>query len=419
MKSWTKRIVPQNKSSFSRLLTSIMPGIAILSALAWVGHELGPEERIILFRYLAMVFAGCMAFITPHMLFPDNNKLLVIQLNLSPLHLFLKHLRTMRLWWLFAVSALIVIAYADTNQPTAFLEEKSRLLFTGIIGLTGIMMYALYRFSTIGAQSQHWHEGKTGFKMFDSMKNIGMSSPVGAGMYPTFISTILVTLIGMMTVVVSAALPNILAGVIPFVLLVLWSGYRLASEIPKYDRLYYQSDAFYDELFTNPATGNKESREPAGYDAIYWVPHRWRPAVWSQIIQMDRKRPMGRIIALLSFTYWLLIYMGVPESWFSGWLIFLILVKNLLAWPVSDIKLSPPVFQWWMMPPGDWVIVRFFLLLRWTLTVFLTVGVAALFSASVGWNDVWFWSFTDLFVSAITAWMFTRNNEYDYKKKYI
>ncbi|MBP3191145.1 hypothetical protein [Natronogracilivirga saccharolytica] len=415
----TDRIIPKRHTSPGRRITAVAPGIVLLLALFWLGHDLNIDERIVLFRYLCMAFAGAMAFITPHLLFPDGDKTLIQQLNLSPRHLLLHHVTKVKALWFFSIAAVFIIAFGDSSQPTGSFHEKTRLLGMGIVALSAVMLYALYCFATIGETSQRWNEGKIGKQVFDSMEKVGKSTPVAAGMYPTFISTILVTFFGMMSVVVSASIPQAQLAVVPFAALAAYSGFRLGREAKRYDRLYYQSDAFYDELFTNPSTGTKESREPAGYDAVYWVPGRWRPAVWSQIIQLDRKRPMGRIIALLSFTYFLLIYLGVPESWHSGWLIFWILSKNMLAWPASQKAMSPPLFHWWMMPPHDWIAARFFLQLRWTFVLLLTTAAAALFSGAVTWTAVGIWIILDVFVSLLSAVVLTRINEYAFKKRYV
>ena len=419
MSSISTHKIPKKYVTPARRVMAVVPGLVLILALGWLSHDLSPNERVVLLRYMAMAFAGVMAFVTPHLLFPDTDKTLILQLNLSPRHLFLHHLVKLRPLWIFATAALLVIAFGDVSNPAGYVTEKLQLFGTGIIALSAIILYALYRFVTIGELSQRWNEGKIGRKMFTSMEKIGKSTPVGAGMYPTFISTILVTFVGMMSVVIAAAIPHPILSIIPFALFAGYAGLQLYHQGSHYDRLYYQSDAFYDELFTNPSTGMRDSREPAGYEAIYWVPQRWRPAVWSQIIQLDRKRPMGRIIALLSFTYWLLIWLGVPEAWFSGWLVFWVFSKNMLAWPASDSRISPPVFHWWMMPPHDWVIARFFMQIRWTLTLFLTIGIAAVMSGAVAWTEVFAWTLFDLVISAGTAWMITRSNEYVFQKKFI
>ncbi len=411
--------LPGSRATLARRITAIVPGFVVLLALGWVCIDLDTEQRVVLFRYLAMAFAGGMAFITPHLLYPDADKTLIQQLNLSPLHLFLHHFSRLRTLAIFAVLALMVLAFGDTAHPTADLAMKFTLFATGLLALCSILFYALYRFVTIGSLSQRWNEGKVGKQVFDSMEKMGKSSPVSLGMYPTFISTILVTTIGMMTVVASAAVNDAIAGMLPFVLLLALAVFRLYLKLPNYDRMYYQSDAFYDELFTNPTTATGESRAPATYNAVYWVPHRWRPAVWSQLVQLDRKRPMGRIIVLFSLTYCFLLYSGVPETWITGWMVFWVLSKNMLAWPTADARMSPPLFHWWMMPPHDWIIARFFLQIRWTLAVFLTVGVAALLSGSIGWTDVWFWTLFDVAVSAVSAYLLTRNNEYTFQNRYI
>ncbi len=414
----TYRAIPGRHVSAARRITAMIPGLVILLALLWLAHELALEERIVLFRYLAMAFAGCMAFITPHMLFPDGDKTLVLQLNPSPRRLFLHHLVKLRALWLYGLAAIAVIAFGDSVNPAQDFHEKTRLFAAGLIALTAIILYALYRFATIGASSQRWNEGKSGRRLFESLDSVGKSIPVDAGMFPTFLSTILVTFVGMMVVVVSAAIPHMVLAILPFVLFLGYSGFLLGREIRHYDRRYYQSDAFYYELFTNPATGSKESREPASYGSIYWVPKRWRAAVWTQLVQLDRKRPMGRIIALLSFTYWLLIWLGTPESWHAGWLLFWILAKNMLAWPVSDPAISPPVFHWWMLPPRDWMIARFFLQTRWTLAFLLTVAAAALFSEAASWQAVWMWTLADVAVSAVSAWLLSRSNEFAFRRRY-
>lgn len=412
------RSAPSANSSTGRTVTAMTSGAVLLLAILWLSHDLLQDERTILFRYLAMGFAGVMAFITPHMLFPDAEKTFLLQLNPPPKKLFLRHLKKMRSLWIFGTMALFLAAFGDPSGLLDSLSWKMRLFATGFSALSAIILYALYRFVTIGEKSQNWNEGKTGRRLFVSLDAIGKSVPVDAGMFPTFMSTIMVTFTGMMTVVVSAAIPGQNAVFLPFFLLFCYSGYRLWSVLSQYDRLFYQSDAFYDELFTNPVTGTNEDREPARYDAVYWVPSRWRAAVWTQMVQFDRKRPMGRLIALLSFTYWLLIWFETPGSWHAGWLFFWILSKNMLAWPVSGPSISPPVFHWWMMPPSDWVAVRFFLQTRWTLALALTVAVAAFFSESANWPMVWHWVLVDMLVSALTAWLFTINNEFAFKKKY-
>ncbi len=418
MKPLTYRTIPKRYTSPGRRVTAMAPGLVLLSALLWLSHDLGLDERIVLFRYLAMAFAACMAFITPHLLFPDKDKTLILQLNPSPRRLFLHHLVKLRPLWLYGLAAAAIIAFGDSVSPAQEFNGKTRLFATGIIALTAIMLYALYRFVTIGDQSQRWNEGKAGRLLFQTLDSVGKSTPVDAGMFPTFLSTIMVTFVGMMSVVAAAAIPQVHLAVLPFVLFLGYSGYRISREIGRFDCLYYQSDAFYDELFTNPATGTKESREPASYDAIYWVPARWRAAVWTQTIQLDRKRPMGRIVALLSFTYWLLIWLGTPESWHAGWLVFWVLSKNMLAWPASGSAISPPLFHWWMMPPSDWMIARFFLQTRWTLALILTVSAAALFAEAVSWQSVLIWTLADVAFSAVSAWMLTRSNEFAFKKRY-
>ena len=414
----TYRTIPGRHVPLARRVTAIAPGLVLLSALLWLSHDLALDERIVLFRYLGMAFAAGMAFITPHLLFPDGDKTLILQINPSPRRLFVHHLVKLRAIWLYGLVAAAVIAFGDSAGPAQEFHEKTRLFATGAVALTAIMLYALYRFVTIGGSSQRWNEGKSGRRLFESLDAVGKSTPVDAGMFPTFLSTIMVTFVGMMSVVASAAIPHAAGAVVPFVLFLGYAGYRLTGQIRRYDRLYYQSDAFYDELFTNPAAGTGESREPASYESVYWVPQRWRAAVWTQIVQLDRKRPMGRIIALLTFTYWLLIWLGTPESWHAGWLMFWVLAKNMLAWPVSGAAVSPPVFHWWMMPPGQWLVVRFFLQIRWTLALLLTVSAAALFSGNVGWNAVWMWTLTDVVVSAAAAWLLTRNNELAFRRRY-
>ena len=418
MKPLTYRTIPGRYSPLARRITAMAPGLALLSALLWLSHDLGLDERIVLFRYLAMAFSACMAFITPHMLFPDSDKTLILQINPSPRRLFLHHLVKLRALWLFALAGAAIIAFGDTVTPAQEFNEKTRLFATAIIALTAIMLYALYRFVTIGEQSQRWNEGKAGRRFIESLDSVGKNTPLDAGMFPTFMSTIMVTFVVMMSVVAASAIPQVNLAVLPFVLFLGYAGYRISREIGQFDRRYYQSDAFYDELFTNPATGTKESREPASYEAIYWVPARWRAAAWTQIIQLDRKRPMGRIVALLGFTYWLLIWLGTPDTWHAGWLIFWILSKNMLAWPVAGSALSPPVFHWWLMPSFDWVIARFFLQTRWTLAFFVTVAVAALFSETVSWQSVWLWTLVDVTISAVSAWLLTRSNELSLKKQF-
>lgn len=415
-----KNHIPRQEIPIGRRITSLLPGAALLIALIWLSSPLDITGRILLFRYLIMLFAAVMAFITPHLLFPDPQKSLLLLLNLSPKKLFYYHLLRLKAPGLFAVASLLIIAYTDTSNPLGNLLQKSQLLFEGTIALIAILLYALYRYATLGDASQKWNEGKraedkTGY----ILQKMGTAHALKAGLFPTFLSTMMVTFTGMMSVVLYSAIPNPVFAGTPFILFAGWSAWKLKKNLSSYDRHLYQSDAFYDELFANPVTGTKEGRDPVSHDAVYWVPLRWRHAVWSQMIQMDRKRPMGRIILLLSATWWLLLWMGVPDSWNIAWLFFWILSKNMLLWPSTKKKISPPSFHWWLMPPSDWVAVRFFLQLRWIPALFLTLTIPALFSSSFGGTDVALWIALDLLISLLSAVIMSLNNEFTYKKRYL
>ena len=408
-----RRILPHIPVPVVQRIVSLVPGLVMLLALVWVVHDLPMGERLVLLRYLMMAFAAFMAFLTPHMLFPEPEKTLMMQLNLSPRYLFLHQTERLKALWGFAVAAAFVVAFVDLHHPEVAFDERTRLFATGVLGMSAIMAYALYRYVTIGERSQRWSEGSGGLAV------VRQQAGRDAALYPSFLSTIMVTVAGMMAVVISAAIPWASLQWVPLLGLLGLAVWRLSQMMPVYDRHFYQCDAFFSELFTNPATGRQEAREPARYESIYWVPERWRAAVWTQIVQMDRKRPMGRLVILLTATWWALLWLQAPPALVTGWLVFWVLAKNMLSWPSANRRLSPPLFHWWMLPPRDWAVVRFFLQVRWTLALFLTVAVAAVFSGSVGWGQLAFWVSVDLVASAASAWVLTRQNEYAFLRRFV
>ncbi|MDI6402813.1 hypothetical protein QLX67_12470 [Balneolaceae bacterium ANBcel3] len=412
-------ILSKEKRPAASLVTAYVPACAVLLIVGWISHSLEISERVLLLRYISMIIAGIYAFITPHLLFPDSRKTLLQQLNPSQALLFRYQARLLRPITVLSIAVLFIIAYFDLRSPLDALLFKTQMFSNGALFLISITLYALFRYLSIAERSQKWNEGLSGKKGMDALKEIGIVSPLSRGMYPTFMSTVMVTVAGMMAVVLSAAIPVFWATSIPFILFLGYVAIRIRSNLFRYDRLFYQSDAFYSELMGQSLGKTGEARKPAPYKAIYWVPSRWRHAVWTQTVQMDRKRPMGRIIALFCILFWLLLWLGSPMSWVYAWLAIFILSKNLLLWPVSETSLSPPVFQWWIMGTTDWILARFFLQLRWIPPLILTLGAAALFSDSFRWIDAGYVIAFDVCISCITSWGFTRINEISFKKRFI
>ena len=399
------------------LLLMVMAGFA-----AWqLAGVASLEERVVYIRYTCFVYAGTLAFLVPHLLYPENRLGWIQLLNPPKLYLFEAQLnKLLPLPMVFGVMILI-LGFYDPAAPTGSLADKMGIVLQGLLFLIALTLYGTFRFLIIGRRSQEWQEGIRGASLFEGMKQVGQSSATPAGMYPSFGATIAISGGGMLLVVLQAWTTSFEAAVIgwlPYLLLLMWAIGKVYSERDVLDQHFYQTQAFYSELFINPGSHGSEQREPVSFDAVYWVPRPWRAPVWAGILQLDRRLPFGRIMALMVFFLWFLFYTGMNPEIIVAWVIVMIAGKNALAYVLTSERIGPLPFQLTLHRAGEWIRTRFFINLRWSLALFLGLFVPVVLTNEYDWSFLGLWMLADLFVAALSAWLVTLLHEMKFKKQY-
>ncbi len=322
-----------------------------------------PGERMVMIRYLNFVLCGFFAFIIPHVRFPDRKRFLLQSLNLSPAALLRYTASSLApVFVLFSVM-LGLLAFFDPGNPLSQLESKAVTFLSGWLLMFGIGLMAVVRYISIGAVSQEWQEGRRGAGFLNALRNTGQPASMPPGSFPSLLTTISVAGGGMLLVVAGAWLAGVTGKasleMIPGAILVLYAGIRIGGIKAVFDRLFYHTNAFYAELFLNPKAV-QEGREPLRHDALYWVPARWKPAAWFSLLQLDRKQPIGRLLVTGHLILWTLFYAGLSDGIISTYITLLILGKTLLSYLLVTRPFAPLLFQYRLLAPSDWIVVRFF-----------------------------------------------------------
>lgn len=414
--------ITKSKPTLLTRIAFILVAGMIVYAVVLLAGDAAIEQRIVTARFWGFALAGFFAFIIPHLLFPDKKLDWIQMLNLEPGALMFHQARKLFPLLLIIFVTYALLAYYDPGSWAAALLQKTSLFLQGIIVVCAIASYAFYRFVIIGLLSQEWHEGRRGSKLLKSLEMTGQSSAVPPGMIPSLTATSMIAAIGMFLIVLTAyfsafdipALPYL-----PGLLLLMYAGYQLGRIRPVYDKFFYRGNAFYDELFRNPKAFNREGREPIAYEAVYWVPHTWRHAVWACLRQLDRRLPMGRIMLLFIIFLWFLFWVDVSLNLISAWLVIMITAKNVASYILTTPQFAPLPFQFTIQSPLSWVLTRFFVNIRWTPAIILSLGVVAVFRTDIGFNLPLYWAAFDLIFSILTALIITRLHEYQFQKRYV
>lgn len=409
---------PDRSSRISFALLALVLCYVMASLAA--GTE-SPGERMVIIRYLNFVFCGFFAFIIPHVRFPDDKRYLLQALNLDPHQLFEYTAKSLSpVFVLFSVM-IGLLAFFDVSDPLGGLNDKIMAFVSGWALMAGIGVMAAVRYITIGEVSQQWQEGRRGAGFMNSMKQVGQTPSVPAGSFPSLLTTVNISAGGMLLVVAGAYLGGVTGSAafetIPGLLILAYAIFRMMRIRPVFDRFFYHTNAFYTELFLNPKTV-QDGREPVRHNAIYWVPSRWKPAAWFSILQLDRKQPVGRMLLVGHILLWTLFYAGLGDALISSFLLLLVLGKCMAIYPLSTRPYAPLLFQYRLLRPAEWILVRFFVNLRWLPLLALSLWLVSLFSARADLSFVMQWALIDIALSLLTALLFTLLHEFRLKKLY-
>ena len=359
--------------------------LLLLGVLCYVAVLLGMaatlEVREGLLRYWSLLGAGVLATAAPHILLPDPRVPLLQMLNRPPMQLLSYQLgRWMPVVGLFIVPA-VLLAFVDPGGYGQALATKGMRLIEHVLVILGTGVYGFVQYATIGARSQAWQEGQAGQWYAHMVDTAGQGFSVPRGLVPALFVTARIFTAALAAVIAAAYLEPLAMGLAawgPGAVLCAVAAARLARARTAYDRHFYSTNAFYREVLGGGQT-HVQARSPITYEAIYWAPHRWRPAVWASLRQFDRVLPLGRLIALGHGLLWVLFLQRGGGTVITAYLFLFIVAQNMACYVLVRRSVAPPAFQIAQQSPLDWMVTRLFVNLRWTLPLLLSLLLVAVF----------------------------------------
>jgi len=387
MKTHTEKKI-RNKSWVDSALV-IIPAVILAGLFITITHDYNIDERLVAMRYLLFAVAGIIAFILPYISFPDPGSKLFQVANYSPSRLLWEYIYRHQAVWGTGFVLITVTAVADSRGLTYVFGEQLLLLLYGMLFIAGIYLYASYRYLKIGKDSQAWQEGDRGRKVRIQFAEI-VKYPIDPGSIPSLISSVLIAVTGMMAVVIGAMAYGLAGmwGEIGIALLLFLFGLnRNMAARKEADRFFYQTNAFFSEFF-GVASGPGAGREPLKVEQLWWIPSRWKARGWGLMLQMDRKLPAGRFIAVGHLFIWVLAFQDTSETvLLISWGIFAALHHGLLLLTANP-AIAP---KWWLRQldkPAHWVLSRFWIQVRWLLPLMFSMSIMKLFFALFEWTDL-------------------------------
>jgi len=347
-------------------------------------------------RLWALAGAGVFAMAPPNVLLPDPNAPLLQLLNWSPGRLLRYQLRRLAPLVLLVAGPAVLLAYVAPGSLHATgqqLGAKTAALGQALLLVLGAAGDSFVHFATLGPRSQAWQEGRAGQWYGRAVEERGQGVSLPRGLVPALFATTRCFTVALVAVIASAAgaQANLtIAAWGPGLALLGWAGVRLWREQNAYDRHFYHTTAFYDEVMGGGALSAK-GRDPLPYDALYWVWPRWRPATWASLRQLDRRLPLGRMVALAHGGLWLLCLRGVPSTLIAGYLVVLFTAQVAACGLLTTEAAAPRPFQRTLQSTLDWIATRTFVNLRWLGAHAGSLILVALFSDPYGaeWVGTW------------------------------
>jgi hypothetical protein len=363
------------QSGLSKTWLFILIIVSICLALFWTGTS-GLDERVVTNRFFLFSLTALVAFLTPYILFPDNN-LAVIQLgNFSASSIqnyFLK--KILRLIW--PVYLLIfLIFFGDLQTPFAFLFEKLILFAGSLLLLSGVILVSIVRYSKSGKSSQYWKESAKGErqKLFSEYLKYQQVDPSSL---PSLINTIVVFSMGSLSIVIGAVIQqnfSLYFELIFFLIIFIYGIYFLKKHSFSLDQNFYASDSFFREFFGDTG-GGEMATSKREVDQLWWVPARLKMHVWQFLLQIDRKIPAGRAVAAGHAAVWFIAYQR-PDPQFLTiiWVLFAIAHQLFTVMSIQQ-EVSPFWMLRWIDKNSIWTLSRFWMQLRWLVPLLLSMNV--------------------------------------------
>ncbi len=421
MGEFSSRVLGQSANRVNRaaaaLLLAVLCYMSVLLAM-----EAAVETRVVLLRYWMLITTAVFAVLPPHALLPDPYVAVLQRVNLSPTRLLRHQLGR----WLPVVGAALIpgilLALVDIQTPTEALGTKLIHLAEGSLVVVGAGIYAFERYATLGPRSQAWQEGRLGGGYRRMKKHASASGllAVPDGLVPAVMATPRIFGVAIIAIVAGAYLGLVhpVAVILPGALLFARAFQRLWQHRPAYDHAFYATSAFYREIFQSEGSARVADREPIPYDAVYWVPRWLKPAVWASLRQMDRRLPLGRFVIVGHVLLWFLFFQDAAMNAISTYLVLFLLAKNAAVYVLTRRGLAPQAFHLTIQAPLRWVATRFFVNLRWTLSVLLSLLLVAFFDGTFSYLDALAWTALDVLIAFVCAALVTYGTEFQYRTRY-
>ena len=385
--------------------------LAVVSTIVVQGvFSSTPEGHAALMRYWALLSAAVVSVAASNMLFPDRYATGLQLLNPTPHDLLgYQLMRWAGTTGLLLLPALLLAFLA--GGPVAPLAN-------GVLVVAGVALYGFVDTVALGPVSHAWSTGASGQWYARIRETSGAGFSVPRGLVPYLFSTTRCFLLGAAGVIGEGILTALGAGVASVAAgtaVLGWAAWRMQGLAPLFDRLYYQTHAFFQEVLGGSV--GISDRDPIPYASLYWVASRWRPATWAALRQLDRRLPLGRFVALGHVLLWGLVYQGVTPVVVAGYLALFLLAQNGVVLLLARPEMAPPALHLSLQRPLDWIITRWFVAARWLAPFAMSMGAIALFSNAYLFTDALLWTGIYTVVSVATALFATARVELSYRQR--
>ena len=353
------------------------------------------------------MFAGAFFATTlPGALIPDKQLSFHQLVNTPPRQLLKNQLSAWLPWMLSIMTPTLSMAFYDPGRFSEDVASKSIALIANLISMGALGLYSLSFYYSIGPKSQRWQEGTAG-KWYDNLIAFDprLRLPIPRGLVPALTATARVFMLSAILVVTQIYMIQsygIVYSLIPAVVFAAWVVTKIGYSQRRFDTYYYPTNAFYSEVFQRVVLKSAE-RVPVTYEAVYWVPHRWRSHTWLSLIQLDRVIPMGRFVGIGLFLLCIMVWQQIPRAYITAYLVLLLVAKNLVAMMLSRQDITPSSFRGWYQSKTDWNLTLFFVNIRWTLPIFLVLMTLGWLHPDFSIQAAGLWTALDVLLSFLVA----------------
>ena len=390
------------RSAMRRLPIPSLAAALLLGWAVWRAAASVDADSISYWFRVATIAGGAVVSIAlPHLLFPYPRFQALLMAPPTKYGLLMRPLRRASgLLFVVLVPPLVLAARAPVGA------EIMPVLAVSLAVLVGVWVVAVAGAVRLGGRSQAWQEGHAGDWYRRAGEHMTMPALVPDGAMPMLFLTTGVFLLTVTGVVAGEVAARALApGWVVPALMMLAAGIAIWRIFPRVDAELFRSQAFFSELYRMYGGLRHDVRPAVSYDAVYWAPHRLRPAVWAMLVQFDRRLPLGRLIAAAHVLIWLMAFSADSGRTLIAPLLLVSILKNAAPWLLAAD--SVPTIHLALHRPAGWTFIRVFASIRWTLPWTLSLAGLALFTGVVSWMGVLVWTLIDIALAFALAFAIT------------